>query len=84
MESNKIYETANLDLAAFLILEGITYKNCYKSTDPRTDKTIGVFQFEDPFSKCLDLERVFLSSPYKKYRDFTKYLLKEVHSCVKK
>lgn len=80
----KIYKTANLDLAAFLMLEGLQYLYSERGVDSRTDKEIALLCFDDSRSNARDLERVFLNSEYKKYRDLTKYLLKEVHSCLKK
>lgn len=77
MRNAPIYETSNVDLAAFLMFEGIKYIEC------RAEKGMGrdivVMRFLDDKQNCLDLERVFMGSDFKKYRDLTKYLLKEVH-----
>ncbi|MCG3175376.1 MAG: hypothetical protein MOGMAGMI_00305 [Candidatus Omnitrophica bacterium] len=73
-----IFETSSLDLAAFLVLEDI------KLLELTIKGKIVYFRFLDERSQCLDLERVFLSSTYKKYRDINKWLLKRVHEELKK
>jgi hypothetical protein len=77
MKSPRIYETKNVDLAAFLMLEGIKFLEC--KVDQNSGKDLVVIRFIDDKTNCLDLERVFMTSEFKKYRDLTKYLLKEVH-----
>lgn len=74
-----IFETTNVDLAAFLMFEGIKYLECDRTTT-YSGKEVVILRFLDERKNCLDLERVFLGSEFKKYRDLTKYLLKEVHS----
>jgi hypothetical protein len=77
MKQTPVFETTNVDLAAYLMLEGIKYLEC------RNDKSMGkdlvILRFLDDKQNCLDLERVFMGSQMKRYRDLTKYLLKEVH-----
>lgn len=77
-EMPRIYETKNVDLAAFLMFEGIKFLEC--RIDRGTGKDLVVMRFLDDKTSCLDLERVFMTSDFKRYRDLTKYLLKEVHS----
>lgn len=78
MKDLKIYETKNVDLAAYLMFEGIKFLEC--AVDRGTGKELVVMRFLDEKTVCLDLERVFMTSDFKKYREITKYLLKEVHS----
>lgn len=78
MKTVPIFETTNVDLAAFLMFEGIKYLEAKNSKS--MGKDLVVLRFLDEKQNCLDLERVFMSSDFKKYRDLTKYLLKEVHS----
>lgn len=73
----KLYKTNNTDLAAFLLLEGIEISHLEKEANSVT------IYFNDPKANCADLERVFISSREKKYRDLHKYLLKQVHSKLK-
>lgn len=72
-----IFETTSVDLAAFLMFEGIKY------LESRIEKTLGkeivVMRFLDDRQNARDLERVFMNSDLKRYRDIVKYLLKEVH-----
>lgn len=77
MKKIGIFETTNVDLAAYLMFEGIKYLEC--DMDRKSGKDIVVLRFLDEKQNCLDLERVFMSSDMKRYRDLTKYLLKEVH-----
>lgn len=74
------FETQNVDLATFLVYEGIKFLGCRKS-DP-TSRVV-VFQFLDERQNCLDLERVFLSSDFKKFRDINKWLLAKVHETLR-
>jgi hypothetical protein len=76
----KLYKTKNTDLAAFLLLEGIELETLEKNSQAPTDI---VLVFRDPKSKCLDLERIFISSREKKFRDLHRYLLKQVHAKVR-
>lgn len=80
MNAFRIFETTNVDLAAFLMLEGIKFLECKASGSNNFGKPVIVMRFLDDKQNCRDLERVFMGSEYKKYRDFTKYLLKEIHS----
>lgn len=71
----KIYSTSNVALSAYLLLQGIEFKEI-KRTDK---KDILEFVFKDEKQNCRDLERVFLNSEFKKYYEFNKYLLRELH-----
>lgn len=83
MEKSQIFETTNVDLAAFLMLEGIKYLECKTSEASKYGKPVITMRFLDNKQNCRDLERVFMGSDCKKYRDFMKYLLKEVHNTIR-
>jgi hypothetical protein len=83
MEKSKIYETSDLDLGAFLMLEGLKYLGCRLDTSVSIRKPLAVMIFHDDATIARDLERVFMTSNEKRYRDLTKYLLKEVHKKIR-
>ena len=80
MEDTRIFSTTNVDLGSFLILEGIKMLECQMKDSV---KKIVVLRFLDEAASCLDLERVYLNSEYKKFRDINKYLLKKVHEAIR-
>ena len=80
MKELNIFETTSVDLAAFLMLEDVKLLEC-KVIDKR--KNIVILRFLDSKQNCLDLERVFLSSDFKKYRDINKWLLKKIHETIR-
>lgn len=75
-----IFETQNVDLATFLMLEGIKLLECKRS---EVNRRIVVLRFLDEKSNCLDLERVYLNSKYKQFRDINKYLLSKIHETLR-
>lgn len=75
-----VFETQNVDLASFLILEGIKFTGCKRAA---ANPNVVVLQFLDERQNCLDLERVFINSDYKKYRDINKWLLGKIHSALR-
>ena len=75
-----IFETQNVDLATFLIMEDIKLLECKRSD---SNRRIVIFRFVDDKQNCIDLERVFLNSDFKKFRDINKYLLSKVHQILK-
>lgn len=75
-----IFETFNVDLAAFLLMEGIELIG-FEMVDPIRKKV--VIRFKDKSQNCLDLEQVFLNSDYKKYRDLNKFLLRKIHETMR-
>lgn len=79
----KIFETSDLDFGAFLMLEGIQYLGCRVDYDSMKRKPLALMKFADEKLNVRDLERIFMTSREKRYRDLTKYLLKEVHKAVK-
>ena len=80
MDETRIYETTNVDLGSFLILEGIKMLECQMKDKA---KRIVVLRFLDEADSCLDLERVYLNSEHKKFRDINKYLLKKIHETIR-
>ncbi len=80
LKEAKIFETQNVDLASFLMLEEIKLLEVVKSKD---NQRVIIFRFIDDKQNCLDLERVYLSSQYKKFRDINKYLLQKVHEALR-
>lgn len=80
MEETKIFETTDVDFGSFLILEGVKMLECQMKDSV---KRIVVMRFLDSAESCLDLERVFLNSEYKKFRDINKYLLKQIHQTIR-
>jgi len=79
-----IFETPNLDLGAFLMLEGIKYVGCRITMDPHREEPKAVLKFLDEKMNCRDLERLFMVSREKRYREINKFLLKDIHSEIKK
>lgn len=75
----KIFETQNVDLATYLMMEGIKLIECRKLDD----RKIVIMRFLDEKQNCLDLERVFINSPFKRFRDINKYLLTKVHEALR-
>lgn len=76
----KIFETTNVDVATFLMMEGIQLRECRKSSD---NPKVVVFSFNNEKLNCLDLERTYLQSTFKKFRDINKYLLSQVFETLR-
>ena len=77
------FETFNVDLAAYLMLEGLKLIECTQGPSSAYGKPQVVMRFFDEHGKARDLERVFMGSEMKKYRDYHKYLLRSIHRCIK-
>lgn len=75
-----IFETQNVDLATFLMLQDVKLLECVKSL---SNRKVVLLRFLDTKGNCLDLERVFLNSDFKKFRDINKYLLGKVHEVLR-
>lgn len=80
MKEARIYETSNVDLATYLVYEGIKLLECTKK--PGNSKIV-VMRFIDDKGLCLDLERIFIKSDFKKFRDVNKWLLTKVHQILR-
>jgi hypothetical protein len=78
-----IFETHDVDLAAFLMLEGLKFIECCIDPTLSGVKPRVLVRFFDEKGKARDLERVFMSSLHHKYRLHHKYLLKEIHRTIK-
>lgn len=76
----RIFETQNVDLATFLMLMEIKLLEVKKSESKRN---VVILRFIDEKQNCLDLERVYLNSEYKKFRDINKYLLGKIHEALR-
>lgn len=79
-KGSNIFETKDVDLAAFLMFEGIKFLECCEVDNKGYGRLIVKLRFLDDRQTCRDLERVFMGSDFKKFRDLNKYLLKEVHN----
>lgn len=78
-KSSKIFETDNVDLGSYLLINDVKYLDCRVETDARSGRAKAILRFIDTRQNARDLERMFLTSDFKKYRDLNKFLLKEVH-----
>lgn len=80
LKEARIFETQNVDLATYLMLMGIKLLEVKKS---ETKRNVAILRFLDEKQNCLDLERVFLNSEFKKFRDINKYLLSKIHESLR-
>lgn len=80
LKEASIFETQNVDLGTFLMLEGIKLLECKRS---ESNRKIVILRFLDEKQNCLDLERVYLNSKYKQFRDINKYLLSKIHEVLR-
>lgn len=76
----KIFETQNVDLGTFLMLMEVKLLEVRKSD---TKRNVVILRFLDEKQNCLDLERVYLNSEFKKFRDINKYLLSKIHEALR-
>lgn len=76
----RIFETQNVDLATFLMLMEVKLLEVKKSD---TKRNVAILRFLDEKRNCLDLERVYLNSEFKKFRDINKYLLSKIHEALR-
>lgn len=76
----RIFETQNVDLATFLMLMEVKLLEVKKSD---TKRNVAILRFLDEKRNCLDLERVYLNSEFKKFRDINKYLLSKIHESLR-
>ena len=76
LERERVFSTTDADLATFLLLEGIKFINAEMQ---QNGKSIVVLNFFDEKQNCKDLERIYLNSDFKKFRDMNKYVLKKIH-----
>jgi len=76
------FSTYDVDLAAFLMLNGFKFIECVID-EPKSPKPRVLLKFFDEKNNARDLERIFMGSEIKKYREYHKYLLKSIHRCLK-
>jgi len=77
------FETHDVDLAAFLMLEGLKFIECVVDPKYSQGKPRVLIRFFDEKQAARDLERAFMTNTIKRYRDFHKYLLKSIHRTLK-
>lgn len=80
---SKIFETSDLDLAAFLMLHELKLIETRVEIDPKQRRPKAIMRFADEKQTARDLERLFQTSTERRYRDCMKYLLKEAHTAVR-
>ena len=78
-----IFETADLDLGAFLMLHGLKFLGSRVEDDLSKQKPKAIMRFLDDRQNARDLERIFMTSSEKRFRDLNKYLLREAHRIIK-
>lgn len=66
------------------MLEGIKYLGCRIIMDHNREEPKALLRFLDEKSNCRDLERLFMQSREKQYREINKFLLKDIHGEIKK
>ncbi len=76
MKEINIFETSNIDLATYLVYEGIKLLECVRKAG---QNQVVILRFVDEKNQCPDLERVFINSDFKRFRETNKWLLKKVH-----
>lgn len=82
MKEVKTFETHDVDLAAYLMLQGLKFIECRLDDTPGAKPRV-TMRFFDEKESARDLEKVFMGSDVKKYRDFHKYLLRDIHRTLK-
>ena len=82
MQKPKEFATYDADLAAFLMLHGLKFIECIiDATSPHAQRVL--LRFFDEKDLARDLERVFMASEVKRFADYKKYLLREIHRTLK-
>lgn len=71
-----IFKTRNTDVATFLLYLG---EDLIKVED---GGGVVFMTFSDPLGRCSDLERVYLNSECKKFKDLNKWLLGRIHDVL--
>lgn len=83
-KASKTFETFDIDLAAYLMLEGLKFIEAVpEEILTNSDKPKIKMRFFDEKEVARDLEKVFMGSPVKRFNDFRKYLLREVHRTLR-
>lgn len=82
MKQVKTFETYDVDLAAYLMLQGLKFIECKMDESPGTRPRV-IMRFFDEKEVARDLEKVFMGSEIKRFKDYHRYLLKDVHRTLK-
>lgn len=82
MKTVKEFATYDVALAAYLMLEGLKFIECKLDATPGTKPRV-LMRFFDDKEIARDLEKVFMSSREKTFRDYHKYLLRSIHHTLK-
>ncbi len=82
MKEVKTFETHDVDLAAYLMLQGLKFIECRLDDAPGAKPRV-TMRFFDEREAARDLEKAFMGTDIKKYRDFHKYLLRDIHRTLK-
>ena len=80
-KESAIFETRSVDLATYLVYEGIELLECVKLENR---PNVVVMRFSDSRGSCRDLERIYINSEFKKFRDLNKWLLSKIHEELRK
>lgn len=78
----KTFETHDVDLAAYLMQQGLKYIEC-KLDEHSSSKPRVIMRFFDEKEVARDLERAFMGTEIWKFRSYHKYLLKDIHRKLK-
>ena len=78
----KEFATYDADLASFLMLHGLKFIECIIDVTATHSQRV-LLRFFDEKDTARDLERVFMSSEAKRFADYKKYLLREIHRTLK-
>ena len=79
----KEFTTYDADLAAFLMLHGLKFIECLLDVTTTGHSQRVLLRFFDEKDVARDLERVFMASEVKRFADYKKYLLREIHRTLK-
>lgn len=79
---SRTFQTSDLDVGAFLMTQGLHYLGSRIEFDQVRRRPKAILEFDDSKQNARDLERVFMTSQEKRYREVLKYLLKEAHKAV--
>lgn len=77
------YETHDVDLAAFLMMEGFKYIEAVIDPKSTQSKPRVLLRFFDEKGIARDLEKIFTRSQMKQYRDCHKFLLRDIHRTLR-
>jgi len=81
MKKESIFATDNLALAPYLFNEGLKYLGLTKGIGKNQKPKI-IFIFDDPKNIGKDLEKAFLNSNEKKYRDSMHYFRSQIQKAL--